>query len=241
MTKAIFFFTVLLFSSSLFAQSGQAVYVVKMNPLSYPNAGKFKERIEKMKEYANNQSFELQFNKDKSSFIYMEKLNSDQTFSEVENKIARSAFTSSFNYYFDLEGSREIRQTNENILIEKKDAQINWIISTETKEIGDYLCYKATYQEAYISSKSGKKQYNSVVAWFAPMLPYRYGPIQFHGLPGLILELQYINTTYFATNIKLSNDAINIKFPSGKTVTEEEYDRKLESTMGGVILRKKRD
>lgn len=72
------------------------------------------------------------------------------------------------------------------------------------------------------------------------MLPYGFGPIQFNGLPGLILELHYINTTYFATKILLSDKDIPINFPKGKTISKEEYDKKLEASMGGVIIDKKK-
>jgi GLPGLI family protein len=203
-----------------------------MDSLSYPNAGKFKKRIEKMKEYANNQKFELIFNKSKSSFKHVESLNSDPSFSETENRIARSAFTSSSDFYYDSLIDREISQQRDGMLIEKKNAKVEWVISRESKKIGKYVCYKATSQEAYISRRSGDKNYREVVAWFAPILPFGYGPIHFYGLPGLVLELQYKNTTYLATNIKLSDAAISINFPKGKTITKEEYDKNLRAQMG---------
>lgn len=232
MKKAIYLITMLLITNCFYAQSGQAEYVVKMNPLSYPNAGEYKERIEKMKEYANNQKFELTFNKSQSSFKYIESLNSDPTFSETENRIARAAFTASSDFYYDNLRNIEISQGRDKVLIEKKNAKVEWVISTESKMVGDYLCYKATYQEPYVSRRSGEKKHTNVIVWFAPMLPYGYGPIQFYGLPGLILELQYKNTTYFATNIKVSSASITIDFPKGKTVSKEDYDKKLKAQMG---------
>ena len=125
-------------------------------------------------------------------------------------------------FYYDNLRNIEISQGRDKVLIEKKNAKVAWIISTDSKMIGDYLCYKATYQEPYVSRRSGQKNYTNVVAWFAPMLPYGYGPIQFYGLPGLILELQYKNTTYLATNIKVSNASRTIYSPKGKTVSKEE-------------------
>ena len=232
MKKAIYLVTMLFITNCFYAQSGQAEYIIKMNALSYPNAGKYEERIEKMKEYANNQKFELIFNKSQSSFKYIESLNSDPNFSETENKIARAAFTASSDFYYDNLRNIEISQGRDKVLIEKKNAKVAWIISTDSKMIGDYLCYKATYQEPYVSRRSGQKNYTNVVAWFAPMLPYGYGPIQFYGLPGLILELQYKNTTYLATNIKVSSASRTIYSPKGKTVSKEEYDKKLREQMG---------
>lgn len=232
MKKVIYFIVVLFVSNAFYAQSGQAEYVIKMDPLSYPNAGEFKERIEKMKEYANNQKFELIFNKSQSSFKYIEALNANPSFSETENRIARAAFTASSDFYYDSLKNREVSQQRDGMLIEKNNAKVEWVISTESKKIGEYLCYKATYQEPYISRRSGEKNYREVVAWFAPILPHGYGPIHFYGLPGLVLELQYKHTTYLATNIELSDSAISVIFPKGKMITKEEYDKKLRAQMG---------
>ena len=232
MKKARYLLIILLITNYFYAQSGQAEYVIKMNTLSYADAGEYKERIEKMKDYANSQKFELTFNKKQSSFKYIESLNSDPTFSETENRIARAAFTASSDFYYDKLRNIEISQGRDKVLIEKKNAAVAWIISNESKIIGDYLCYKATYQEPYVARKSGEKKYTNVIAWFAPMLPYGYGPIQFYGLPGLILELQYKNTTYLATNIRVSSTLITIHFPKGKTILKEEYDKRIREQMG---------
>ncbi|MNR33920.1 hypothetical protein D3C85_1516430 [compost metagenome] len=77
------------------------------------------------------------------------------------------------------------------------------------------------------------------MAWFAPILPYGYGPIQFYGLPGLILELKYKNTTYLAARIELT-DTLDIKFPKGRTITEDEYNSRLQSSAGAVLLTRKK-
>ncbi|MBS1592595.1 MAG: GLPGLI family protein [Bacteroidetes bacterium] len=62
--------------------------------------------------------------------------------------------------------------------IELPFPNISWIITQETKQVGDYTCQKAT-------GKFGGRLYT---AWFAPDLPFKYGPWKLCGLPGLILE-----------------------------------------------------
>lgn len=55
--------------------------------------------------------------------------------------------------------------------------QLDWMITEESKEIGGYLCQKAT-------TKFKGRNYE---AWFCPEIPIPYGPWKLHGLPGLIL------------------------------------------------------
>lgn len=55
--------------------------------------------------------------------------------------------------------------------------QINWELSSEKKVISGYKCQKAFGQY-------GGRIYE---AWFAPDLPYTFGPWKLAGLPGLIL------------------------------------------------------
>ena len=100
--KTIHLIIALLALNGLYAQSGQVEYGVKRDSILYQIPEKHKERFYGMTKYANNQTFKLEFNKTKSSFKYINKLNSDPTFSEVENRIARSAFTSSFDFYCDI-------------------------------------------------------------------------------------------------------------------------------------------
>ena len=63
-----------------------------------------------------------------------------------------------------------------------------WTITGETKQIGRYLCREATSSYSFESYKGGTVTV-PVTAWFAPQLPFPYGPNGYDGLPGLILEL----------------------------------------------------
>jgi GLPGLI family protein len=232
MKKAVYIFFISFISNFFYGQSGQVVYAVKMDSTSYQESGQYFERLKKMKEYANNQKFELKFNNNLSSFKYMEGLHSDSDFSDRENTTAQFAMTTSSDFYYNKVENIEIQQKKDGQLIEKEYSKVSWILGTESKKIDSYLCYKATYKEPYIARKSGETRYREVVAWYAPSLPYSFGPINFYGLPGLILELKYKNATYFATNIALKGTDIFIDFPKGKTVTKEEYEKKLKAQMG---------
>ncbi len=60
-----------------------------------------------------------------------------------------------------------------------KFPKFNWSITTETRRLGSFTCYKAT---CYFRGRHWE-------AWFCPDIPIKMGPWKFYGLPGLILEV----------------------------------------------------
>lgn len=96
-----------------------------------------------------------------------------------------------------------------------------WSLTQETKKIGNYLCFKAVSIKIY----KGKKSYK--VAWYTPSIPVNFGPKDFNGLPGLILELEAFGLIFKAKKIKLNlNETIVINKPKGINITQFEF-RKL--------------
>lgn len=57
--------------------------------------------------------------------------------------------------------------------------KFNWSITTESRKLGSFTCYKAT---CYFRGRHWE-------AWFCPDIPVKMGPWKFYGLPGLILEV----------------------------------------------------
>lgn len=225
--KLIFIFFI---SNLTFSQSGTISYDVKIG-VDLTSIPKDKvDFITKMVDYANNQKFELTFNKKKSCFKYVERLNTNPDFENKMENIAKSAFTSS-DIYIDYEIKSEIYIENDGILVENKYNEAKWETTTESKVISNYLCYKAILKIPFVSRK-GENKIKEITAWFAPSLPYSYGPKNFYGLPGLILELTENKTTFLASKISLDNKELTIDFPKGKTTTKEEYETKLKAQMG---------
>jgi GLPGLI family protein len=125
--------------------------------------------------------------------------------------------------------------------------KMNWTITDETKNIGDYLCIKATrnisvneeerkkYQEdleTYNKKGTGlfkpvEPKESVIVAWFTPQIPIGHGPEEFYGLPGLILEVKDENITYLASKIQLNpKDKVSIKVPNTKkAISKKEFDK----------------
>lgn len=102
----------------------------------------------------------------------------------------------------------------------------DWKISSESKKIAGYLCYKALLQ-----IPKGDRMI-TIEAWFTPSVPYGYGPIEYGGLPGLILELNKLGFRYRAIKLKLSEKYKEIKIPTeGKIINQEELNAKISQYM----------
>lgn len=220
----------------LAAQSG----VVKYNfqGLAYDKAS-IKDDIDaylsQIVDYANKQEFELSFSKNRSSFVYLDRMKDDLNFNVKIENIAKSLHTSK-NVFVDFHEKVEITQQNDGTLVKTNLIPLQWEISTDSKKIGNYLCYKAILKTKFVN-KSGEMKVKECIAWFAPSLPYSYGPKNFSGLPGLILEISENQKTFMATNIELFDKEIKITFPKGKTVDKEVYIKKLNENIGATLKR----
>ena len=122
-----------------------------------------------------------------------------------------------------------ISKNTDGTILKNTTLNTNWQIQTESKIISSYLCYKAILKIPYVDRK-GEARVNEITAWFAPSLPYSYGPKDYNGLPGLIVQLQERKTIYYAALISLTKDKeVKVDFPKGKTISEEEYTKKIMS------------
>ncbi|WP_456378499.1 GLPGLI family protein, partial [Lutibacter sp.] len=72
---------------------------------------------------------------------------------------------------------------------------------------------------------SGEKQI-PVIAWFAPEIPYPFGPAGYLGLPGLVLEVEVSKIIIYASKIFLNHKEKQIiETPKkGKIISEKEYN-----------------
>lgn len=213
--------------------SGKIVYSIQ--PIHYElksESAKINDLTQKMYETVHKQSFTLEFNREKSSFkqnkFLIASTNNDK-YSTSINNLASMLVTSDFDYYLNLITKTTILEKKDGVLIKNEYQTKNWEITNESKQIGDYLCYKAIYIKNYVG-RNGKEISIPITAWFAPSLPFVFGPKDYNGLPGLILELQERKTIYNATSINLSQEKeLQIDFPKGKTITEAEYAKKVMS------------
>lgn len=218
-------------TTPIFSQSGTITYSVNISTNDKAIKEDIKETYNKLIEIARTQEFILVFNRTASYFNIQNKLTDKNEYEAKMYKISRSAFTARNEVFTNISEKETIERTYEDILIKKKNDSYAWKITNESKKIDNYLCYKATFEE-FFPRRDGTQGSRTITAWFAPSLPYNFGPLTYYGLPGLILELTRNSTTFLASKIEISEKQIPIDFPKGKTITHEEYDNKLKNQMG---------
>lgn len=138
-------------------------------------------------------------------------------------------------------------------LIKDSLPKLEWKMENETKQIGQYMCFKATavkkVDEMDFASMRRRNRDNEaekakdttkttnvldevevpkeiiVTAWYTPQIPVNQGPGEYCGLPGLILEVNADRTTILCSKIVLNpEEKDSIKMPSkGKEVSKSEY------------------
>lgn len=142
-------------------------------------------------------------------------------------------------------------------LVKDKLLAIDWQMGTETKQIGKYMCFKATasvpsselswYDFSWDSLRTNNNDKKSdsikgeeqavkmaeIVAWYSPQIPLSQGPLEYWGLPGLILEVNVGNTTMLCSKIVMNpGDKTKIEAPDkGKIVTKTAYQEIISEKM----------
>ena len=145
-------------------------------------------------------------------------------------------------------------------LINDSLPKLDWKLSGETKQIGQYLCMKATTikkvdefdfrsmrrrdrDEAEKTKDSTETKdvmdeievpkEIEVTAWYTLQIPVNQGPGEYWGLPGLILEVNADRTTILCSKIVMNpSEKEEIKVPSkGKEVTRKEYNETIKKKM----------
>ena len=151
---------------------------------------------------------------------------------------------------------KEKRFTNQNesfsklFLIQDSIQNHKWTLGSETKNIGEYTCFKATMTREIEDIESGisfngdkdlsrdeneppKMKEITITAWYTPQIPVSVGPGNYHGLPGLILEVNDGSETVICSKIVLNpkNGSEIVEPKKGKKVSQEAYDKIMEKKM----------
>ncbi|SFZ90899.1 GLPGLI family protein [Flaviramulus basaltis] len=179
------------------------------------------------------QEYTLTFNKNESIYKREEKLEAPNP---VQSGIRIQVSQGSDVMYKNI---KENRYTNKTEIFGKlfliKDTLVNkqWQLVNETKNIGDYTCFKAVFSHEVTSqtlTEEGEIENvtkpRTVTVWYTPQIPINNGPAEFYGLPGLILEVNDGDLTLICTKIIINpTEEVSIDEPSkGKEVTQAEFD-----------------
>lgn len=137
-------------------------------------------------------------------------------------------------------------------LVKDELAPINWEMGSESKQVGKYLCFKATasvptseltwydfswadLRAAEATNESGEAEVpmTDVVAWYTLQIPVSHGPGEYWGLPGLILEVSAGNTTMICSKVVMNPaDVVSIEAPDkGKEITKTAYQETIRKKM----------
>ena len=182
---------------------------------------RLKNRLEK--------TYILSFNSSESIFIEEEKID------------AISGATDSWGSNFSR--GKQYKNISQNQLVQSQEfygkrflvkdqlLSIDWVLGSESKEVGGYTCFKATavvpkeslewfdFSWSDLSSSSEAVEndikLSQVEAWYTMQIPVQNGPAEFWGLPGLILEVSTENTTLLCSEI-ISNPKEKLKISPPK-------------------------
>lgn len=247
--RAILTTLALLFISNISAQNftGKAIYKTSRKSnfkIKNDKEGvndKMQEEIQKRIQKMNQKTFILAF--DKTTSTYKEDVKLDAPKPQVGgNRVMVMSIGGSGNGSIYYKNTQEKRFANQTEIMGKvfliKDALPNyeWELSSETKNIGKYTCYKATFsteeENTTMSMINGeskevtKKETITTTAWYTTQVPVSNGPDDYQGLPGLILEINDGKKMIVCTEIVLNlSEKISIQEPTkGKVVNQEKYD-----------------
>ena len=199
-------------------------------------AARMRNRLEK--------GYVLSFNKEESLFVEEDQLDAISGATDSWGK----NFTP-VTQYKNVKSNTQLQEQEfygKKFLINDVLQPIEWKLESETKNIGNYTCFKATASIPtkeltwYSFSWDNLRETNNseidstqtkdikmtlVEAWYTPQIHVRHGPLEYWGLPGLILEVSADNTTMLCSKLVLNpGEIIEIEAPSkGKQVTKLEY------------------
>jgi len=238
-----------LMTVSIFAQdfSGRAIYrthrksSIKLDSTTMASSPGIQEQLEAQMRKMFQKTYSLDFTKSKSVYKEVQELDAPNAPSSNGVMIMVQGSNGSNDVLY--KNISENRMANKKELMGKvfliRDNLVayDWELMGETKNIGNYTCYKAKFEieeeDIQINMIDGEVKEEKVtkkrtlVAWYTPEVPISNGPSNYGGLPGLILEVNDGNQTIVCSEIVLNPKEVKeIKEPTkGKVVTRDEFSK----------------
>ena len=178
--------------------------------------------------------YTLKFTKDASVYKQVEKLAAPQPQS---GGITIEVSGGSGSLYRNIKDNQYIQETEilqKEFLIKDILKKQDWVLEKETKNIGQYTCFKATYTREVTEQKwnsetketDAVKKEKTTTVWYTLDIPLPHGPAEFWGLPGLVLEVNDGRQTILCSKIVMNPaQGVTIEVPKkGKKVTQAAFD-----------------
>jgi len=227
---------------------GLAVYELKLVEGIEPkidgdnqNEIKNKAIIESMKVLSRRKRiFELKFNKTES--VYQEEEQLDLPTAPTKGIAVKMISTGFGKTYKNLVKKEEIIERDllsKAFLVTEPLQEIDWKLESETKNIGDFTCFKATAtfpvsdidieqrNNNSILSANTERTPRKIMVWYTPEIPVNHGPGDLWGLPGLILEVNDGKIITLCSKVVLNTkDKMKIEVPlKGTVISQNAYDK----------------
>jgi GLPGLI family protein len=195
--------------------------------------------------------YTLEFNNKESIYKVVENLDKPSNMGNGGMQIVIAGTGDGDILYKNINENRFANQTDlfGKIFLIKDDLdQPEWNMEKDTKNIGEYTCFKATFIRMVRNSSSMTMTVNpeeaeepeeeeevaqTVTAWYTLQIPVKHGPGNYSGLPGLILEINDGNETILCSKIVLNpKEGVDLKEPTkGKEVSQEKFEAIMEKKM----------
>lgn len=249
------FILLILITELIFAQdfSGKATYRThrkssfKLDSTTMATNPGIQEQLEAQMRKIFQKTFTLDFTKSESMYKEVQELDAPKVPSSNGVMVMISGSNGSTDVLYKNLSEKRVANKKELMgkvfLIKDNLVNYNWKLTGETKNIGNYTCYKAEFEieeeDIQIDMNNGEVKEKKVtkkrilVAWYTPDVPISNGPGKYGGLPGLILEINDGNQTIVCSELVLNpKEAKEIKEPTkGKIVTRERFSEiSLEKT-----------
>ncbi|TDP58613.1 GLPGLI family protein [Flavobacterium dankookense] len=233
------------FSKRIMKKNAEKIVAQKDEPLD----PELQKAVEEAMKRASEKQFVLTFNKTECLYEEQQKLDKPEANDGMSISIS---FSSAGKKYLNVKDKNSIVEDNifgKEFLVVEPIVQPEWKLIDETKKIGDYNCFKAEllipvsekqkkdYEEFLKKEekkpalfKMEKPEDKVVTAWYSPEIPVSFGPDNYWGLPGLILEVNDGENMLLCSKVVLSNkEKAKIKAPNnGEKTTQKKFDEILK-------------
>jgi GLPGLI family protein len=224
----------------------------------------FEKAFQDAMKKATEKKYLLTFNK--GECLYEEQQALEQPEKPSSGMVISVSFSGGGKKYLNLKDKKsrvEEEIFGKEFLIVEPLEKPDWKLLNETKKIGEYNCFKAElliqvtekqkeeYKE-FLKKEEAKPSLfkmeepkdKTIVAWYTPEIPVSFGPNNYWGLPGLILEINEDDTIILCSKVALNTkEKSKIKVPNtGDKVTQKQFDeiqkKKMDSMKNedGVII-----